>query len=313
MSQITIYDHEYLGTHTGIKNTLEDTIIDSANKGYYTIQIFLGSPYNLKRRDITKEDIIKSNKLLNIVNLNIFTHLPYIHNLAGSVKNNCLHWGNSSSDQYILESLASIEQEIKFLDKLNCRRKGAVLHIGSSGKFSTQEGLDKVIISINKIKFDEQSEESSFSAKPRAKLILETMVGRGGVLGKTFEELRYVYSLVDRKDRIGFCIDTCHVFAEGLYDLRKKEEIDKMFDDFDRVLGIDKLCLIHLNDSKTLFNSKQDKHACIGHGEIFKNIKSLQYLLKKINDYKISTVLETEEQDYDVIQKAWDLMSDEIK
>ena len=78
------------------------------------------------------------------------------------------------------------------------------------------------IISINKIKFDEQSDEKS------AKLILETMVGRGGVLGKSFQELRKVYDSIKEKDRIGFCIDTCHVFAEGLYDLRKKEEIDKI-------------------------------------------------------------------------------------
>jgi len=306
-NQIIIYNHEYLGTHTGIQKSLEKTVKDSSNKGYYTIQIFLGSPYNLKRKDISQDDITKTNKLLKMTNLNIFTHLPYIHNLAGSVKHNCLHWEDNSND-YILESLKSIEQEIKFLDKLNCPRKGAVLHIGSSGKFDSKEGLNKVAISINKINFDNVPEDQN-----KSKLILETMVGRGGVLGRTFEELKYVYDLVENKERIGFCIDTCHVFAEGLYDLREKEEIDKMFYDFDKVIGLDKLCLIHLNDSKTPYNSKQDKHERIGHGEIFKNIKSLQYMLKKINDYKISTVLETEEEDYDVIQQAWDLLSEELK
>ena len=306
-SQIIIYSHEYLGTHTGIKKSLEQTVKESSNKGYYTIQIFFGSPYNLKRKDTSQGDIIKTNQLLKVINLNIFTHLPYTHNLAGSVKHNCLHWENENSNEYILESLKSIEQEINFLDKLNCARKGAVLHIGSSGKFDSKKGLDKVAISINKIKFEKNTTNTG------AKLILETMVGRGGVLGRTFEELRYVYDQVDHKERIGFCIDTCHVFAEGLYDLRKKEEIDRMFEDFDRIIGLDKLCLIHLNDSKTPYNSKQDKHECIGEGEIFKNIKSLQYMLKKINDYKISTVLETEEKDYDVIQQAWDLLSEELK
>ena len=306
MSNLFFYDHEYLGSHTGIKKTLEETIKESCKKCYYTIQIFLGSPYNLKRKDITKDDIIKSNNLLNQSNLNIFTHLPYIHNLAGSVKNNCLHWTGDHSDTYILESLKSIEDEILFLDKLNCPRKGAVLHIGSSGKFDSNQGIEKVAISINKIKFNSHEKNPS-------KLILETMVGRGGVLGKTFYELKKVYDLVECKERIGFCIDTCHVFSEGLYDLRKKEEIDKMFNDFDAVIGLDKLSLIHLNDSKTEFNSKQDKHERIGSGEIFKNVKCLQYMLKKINDYKISTVLETVEEDYDVIQQAWNLVSEEIK
>jgi deoxyribonuclease-4 len=131
------------------------------------------------------------------------------------------------------------------------------------------------------------------------------MVGRGGVLGKSFQELRKVYDLINEKDRIGFCIDTCHVFAEGLYDLRQIKEIDRMFEDFDKIIGLDKLVLIHFNDSETEFCSKQDRHARIGFGEIFRDIKVAQYFMKKLEELKINSVLETEEDDYINVQMAY--------
>ena len=319
--EIIFYEHEYLGSHTGILKTLEDTVKQSIKNGYYNIQIFLGSSYSLKRRNISHDDIEKTNKLLKYNNINIFTHIPYVYNLAGSVKENCFCWNQTKIgenndvirgqvpveqkvDNYVLECLKSIEYELEIIDKLDCKVKGCVIHIGSSGKLSSIEGLKRVAESINKINFNNIKS---------CKLLLETMVGRGGVLGRTFDELKQVYDLIENKDRIGFCIDTCHVFSEGLYDLRKKDEIDKMFNDFDKVFGINKLELIHLNDSKTQFNSKQDRHERIGRGEIFKNIKSLQYLLKKINDYKISSVLETVEEDYDIIQQSWNNVCSSIK
>ena len=109
----------------------------------------------------------------------------------------------------------------------------------------------------------------------------------------------------DKKKYIGFCIDTCHIFSEGLYDLRRKEQILKMYEDFNQVIGLDKLTLIHLNDSKTEFSSKADKHARIGEGEIWGDINVFKYFLSKMKEYGISSVLETVEDDYKVVQNVF--------
>ena len=187
---ITFYDNEFIGTHTGLEKTLYDTLKKSINRGYYNIQIFLGSSYTPKRRFVEKSDIEASNKLLNHYNINVFTHLPYVYNLAGSVKSNCLCWENNQEvNNYTNECIKSIQYELEVLDKLNCRVKGCVLHIGSVGKLSTDDGLKKVAESINKINFS--------GIKSNSKLILETMVGRGGVLGKTFYELKKVYDMIE--------------------------------------------------------------------------------------------------------------------
>jgi deoxyribonuclease-4 len=298
MNQTILFcDNEYLGTHTGIQKTLKETVERSIQKGFYNIQIFLGSSYTAKRRIVESKDINKTNKILKHYKLNVFTHLPYIYNLAGSVKHNCYCWDeNKEVDGFVSTCLKSIEQELKTIDRLECESSGCVLHIGSVGKNDSNKGLEKVAESINKINFKEIK---------KTKLILETMVGRGGVLGKSFQELRKVYDLINEKDRIGFCIDTCHVFAEGLYDLRQIKEIDRMFEDFDKIIGLDKLVLIHFNDSETEFCSKQDRHARIGFGEIFRDIKVAQYFMKKLEELKINSVLETEEDDYINVQMAY--------
>ncbi len=295
---VEFYDNEFIGTHTGLEKTLYQTVKKSIILGYYNIQIFLGSSFSPKRRVVDKKDIEETNLLLKRYRLNIFTHLPYVYNLAGSVKNNCLCWGeNIDVNNYTQECLSSISYELEILDKLNCNSKGCVLHIGSVGKLDVNEGLKKVAESINKIDFS--------NIKNGAKLILETMVGRGGVLGRTFYELKKVYDMIeeDKKKYIGFCIDTCHIFAEGLYDLRKKENICLMFEDFDNVIGLDKLQLIHFNDSLTTFNSKQDKHARIGQGEIWSSKEVLVYFINKLKEKRINSVLETVEDDYHIINK----------
>ena len=122
------------------------------------------------------------------------------------------------------------------------------------------------------------------------------MVGAGSVLGKTFEDLAYVYKLVDdnKKHNIGYCIDTCHVFASGQYDLQSENSIQKMFEDFDRVCHKGSLKCIHLNDSKEQFNSGKDRHFNILNGEIWKGKKnSLLHLLKVSKQKEIPLILET--------------------
>lgn len=283
----------HIGSHISLQKDLFQTLKQANDLNMTAIQIFLGSPYSLKRRQITEKDISKCNSLLDDPNktTQVFTHLPYVYNLAGSIKNNKIAWASSESnetDNYIKECLQSIDYELETLDKLNCSCKGCVLHIGSCK--DKIKGLQSVAKSINQC-----------SLKTNTPLLLETMVGSGTVLGKTFEDLAYVHSLVDqeKQSKIGFCIDTCHVFASGQYDLSKISEIDKMFEDFDRVCHSNSLKLIHLNDSKESFSSSKDRHQLLMKGHIWsEDNKSLYHLIKVSKARNVPLVLETSETDF---------------
>ena len=280
------------GSHISIEKTLADTCKVAKREHMDVIQIFLGSPYTPTRRVINKDDI--NNVNTNYKDINLFVHCPYIYNLAGSVKNKTLAWNNhQETDEYILKCVKSMEQELQTLDDCKCNCKGCVLHIGSIGgtkpsKTAIEDGCKRVAQSINKIEF-----------KGDTPLCLETMVGNGGVLGKTFEELAMVYKDVQDKEHIGFCIDTCHIFANGTYNVSKCSEIDRMFEDFSRVLPLNQLKCFHLNDSLEGFKSNKDRHQLISQGEIWKsNQDSLIYLCKQAKSKNIPVILETSPSDY---------------
>ncbi len=296
---INIFDLTVNGTHTSIQKTFYETVRLSNNRGYYNIQIFLGSPYTLTRKQFTEEDILKTKMYIKNNYISVFTHLPYVINIAGSAKLNKYCWnGDGDVDEYAESCIKTIEYECETIGKIQSSSKGGcVLHIGSIGALSDRKkGLECVAKSINKINFTEDC----------CKLILETMVGRGGVLGKSFEELYYVYSLIENEKRkhIGFCIDTCHIFSEGLYRLDTAGDVDKMFDDFLKYFQLSDLSLFHLNDSVCEYDSKQDRHSTLKNGCIW-NVKTdgLIHLIKKCKEYDIPIILETEESDYFVVQE----------
>ena len=111
-------ENELLGTHTSIEKTLFDTVVKSYKKGYYNIQIFLGSSYSPTRRIVSEEDIKKSNDFLKTHPINIFTHLPYVYNLASSVKKNTYVWDKDEEvNEYTEKCLKSIEYELNVISK----------------------------------------------------------------------------------------------------------------------------------------------------------------------------------------------------
>lgn len=282
MSKIIIYDYEG-GTHIPFCKSINETLYSAINFGFYTFQFFMGNPHSTNRSNISDNDIIKTNNLLKRFDTNIFTHFPYISNLAGSVDS--LAWDNDQKQDIKTQKvIVSLEYELDIISKLNCKNSGVIIH---PGNFSDRnKGLLTISKSINKINF-----------KPKSKLILENSAGQGVSLATTFGELKIIYDniLEDKKKNIGFCIDTCHIFAYGEYEISRAEEMKRMFIDFDNIIGIDKLSLIHLNDCETNFGSKKDRHACIGQGNIWKhNKESLYYLLEICKEYKVPFVLETE-------------------
>jgi len=288
----------YGGTSVPFQKNIYDTLIYSHKKGYYSIQFFLGSYISLKRSIINENDIFNSNEYLKKNKFNIFTHLPYIHNLCG--KSGYLENENKDSLLHTNECKKSIIYELNIISKIikdTSTKGGCVLHIGSIGKNTLinkrEEALNIVIKNINDI-LNNIDEGNSY-------LILETMVGNAGVIGNTFEELKFIYDKIEKKNRVGICIDTCHIFAEGLYRLNNKQDIEKMFNDYFSLFPKEGLQLIHLNDSKYEFKCKKDRHENLLKGNIWKE-DTLYYFIDKLEELNIPYVLETEEIDYDLLQ-----------
>ena len=173
------------------------------------------------------------------------------------------------------------------MSKLCQKRSGVVIHPGSYP--DREDGHCAVAMTLNRINFP----KNSF-------LLLENCAGEGNKLCRTFEEIRKVMDLLEpeKKKHVKVCVDTAHIWGQGDYDLSSIEGVDKMFEDFEKFLGIENFYLLHLNDSKVPLGSKKDSHACLGEGWIWKNsFKSLVYLLNKCKENQIPMVLETDESD----------------
>lgn len=260
----TVYEMQYIvGAHSCFSKKLHKTLWKSVNYGMLATQFFLGSPRSLKRTKLSQEDIEECEKILKKWPMHIFSHFPYMANLAKTE---------------VSQELSALEYEIHVLSRFF---GGVVLHPGINA--NSLEGLSNISKNINKINFQKN-----------CRLLLENCAGQKNNLGATIQELSEMLRMIDSKKKkyIGICIDTCHLFAMGEYDIRKTAEIDRFFTEFDEQIGIEKLWLIHLNDSMKDFGSKMDRHACLGTGKIWgKSFESLIYLLEKCKNIPI--VLET--------------------
>ena len=156
-------------------------------------------------------------------------------------------------------------------------------HPGSHVKQGVEIGTDYIVTLLNDLIKPEQ----------QTIILLETMAGKGSEIGRTFEELKAIIDRVDCKEKIGVCLDSCHVY-DGGYDI--VNELDKVFEHFDKVIGLDKLYAVHLNDSKNPMGSHKDRHELIGKGSIgldaitaFINhsaVRTLPIVLETPNDLK---------------------------
>ncbi|KAF6228300.1 hypothetical protein HO133_008030 [Letharia lupina] len=188
-----------------------------------------------------------------------------------------------------------------FLDDLNrCESLGIRLynfHPGWTGSHPRPSAIARIAKALNR----------AHAATKTVTPVLETMAGGGNVIGSTFEDLRDIIALVDDKNRIGVCLDTCHVHAAG-YDLRKPVAFQKTLDDFDKIVGVKYLCALHLNDSKAPFSSHRDLHQNIGLG--FLGLRAFWNVMNEPRFEGLPMVLETpidhkdEETGKDVEDKA---------
>src|SRR5438094_259062 len=200
--------------------------------------------------------------------LSIFAHANYLINLA------------ATNGQFHANSIRSLSEELVRADQLEL--PFLVLHPGAHLGAGEEAGLEKVVESIDCV----------FSGLPKIKtrIALETTAGQGSCLGNEFEHLAYIISRVREPERLCVCLDTAHVFAAG-YDIGSEASTRKTFREFDRVVGLDRLVAIHLNDSKTAHASRVDRHEHIGKGKI--GLPAFRFIMRDRQFRKIPKVLET--------------------
>lgn len=294
MSETSLHIIEYkAGSHVPFGGTLLDSVLFGLKLGMNTIQLFLGNPQKYNRCVISNCDLEQCRKVLQRFPIAVFTHFPYSANFAGSAKDGLAWSGNSKVDWLMREKIKGLEYELKITSSLGVENNGVVIHPGSFP--DREEGHKTVGKSINKIKFSQGST-----------VLLENCAGEGNKLCKTFTEIKSVLDVIDedKKDNVGVCIDTAHIWGAGTYDLSKVEEVEKMFSDFKDIIGMEKFKLLHLNDSKAKFGSRRDLHQLIGKGEIWgQSTKALKVLLKKCQTNNIPIVLETNPSDVFIISE----------
>jgi len=277
-----------IGSHLGFNKQLLPTIEKAIDCDMGSLQFFLGNNKSFKRQRLTKEDIEKCIKLTNDYNIDVFSHYPYTSSLVGSV--NSLAWnGDIEQDLKTTNIVKELEHELYTLSKVSTVN-GVVIHPGSYK--NTKDGLETIAKSINKINFPEKS-----------KLLLENSAAEGTKIPKNFKELKTIFDAIDltKRDNVGVCVDTAHIWGAGIYNLTKRDEIDKMFYEFDKYIGLDKFNLLHLNDSGVELGSRKDRHECVCDGKIWgEDNTSLIYLLRKCSEKSISVISETSNAEKDL-------------
>ena len=231
-----------MGTHMsiadGIAKTAENVVKMEAN----TMQIFSRNPRGSGYRNYSREE---TERFWNIKKENNFgpllAHAPYTMNLA------------SPKEATYEFACMVIKEDIARMDALGM--EAIVFHPGSHTGIGAEAGIQKIIAGLNQ----------AITGKERITVLLETMSGKGTEIGASCEELKAIRDGAAHPERIGICLDTCHVFSAG-YDI--VHNLDGVLEEFDRVLGLGLLRAIHLNDSLMPFGSHKDRHAVIGEGEI---------------------------------------------
>ena len=235
-----------LGCHVGMagKEMFLASAKEAASYGANVFMLYTGAPQNTRRKDISELNIEAGWEYARQHGIEeIVVHAPYIINLANTVK----------PETYEL-AVEFLEKEI--IRTAAMRSRIMVLHPGSHVNAGVEAGIAQVIKGLNTVL--NQNDDDVYIA-------LETMAGKGSEVGRTFEELKAIYDGVDKKDRLRVCFDTCHVNDAG-YDI--VNHYDEVFEEFDKVIGLDQIAVFHINDSKKPLGAHKDRHENVGLGTI---------------------------------------------
>jgi len=258
-----------LGAHMSVQGGVYRAFERGRQIGCETIQIFTRSPNRWAARPLTEEEIKLYKEKERETRISpVIAHDAYLPNLA------------SPDDDLWNKSLETFRDEM-----VRCERLGIpylVMHPGSHKGSGEEAGLRRIATALKRL----HAEESGH----RLMVLLETTAGQGSDLGYTFEQLARILELAGENDWIGVCFDTCHAFAAG-YELRTREGYEKTFEALDRIIGLERLRVFHLNDSRNDLGSRVDRHEHIGKG--FLGLEAFRMLLNDPRFRAHPMVLET--------------------
>jgi deoxyribonuclease IV len=263
-------ENKYIGAHVSAAGGVENAPIRAKEIGATAFALFTKNQrqWNAKPLSSSSIDAFKRNcAQLGYRSQDILPHDSYLINLG------------APEEEKLLKSRAA------FIDELErCHALGLTLlnfHPGSHLKqISEQECIERIAQSIN----------LAHQAVPDIVAVIENTAGQGSNLGCTFEHLAEIIHLVDNKDRIGICLDTCHLFAAG-YDLRTSSACEATFAEFDQAVGMHYLRAMHINDSKVELGSRVDRHHSLGKGHI--GWAAFEYIARDQRFNNMPLVLET--------------------
>jgi len=242
-----------LGLHLSIRESVAKVVERAVEKGCSTFQMFSRNPRGWHPKKLEPSEIESFKRKLKESQIwPVFIHTPYLLNLA-SPKRDVYH-----------RSLKALREELRRAGELGVPY--VVTHLGSHLGYGKKGGFQRIVDAIN----------NSFAVvENRVVLLLENTAGTRNSTGSSFEDIRHIVSGIYDVERVGVCFDTCHAFAAG-YDLVSKGAVEHTLSRFENILGLERLKLVHLNDSKSGFGSKLDRHEHIGMGRIgergFRNI-----------------------------------------
>ncbi len=283
------------GAHVSIAGGIENAPQRAHSLGCECFQMFSRSPHGGKTKEVTEENASGFKKECMKYKLkNYYIHTPYYINLA-------------SADQRIYYgSISAIRKELEVADLIGA--KAVVTHLGSARGLGKIAAEKKLIEGLAKIfqRSPASDKEEGKEIKFKAMLLLEITAGAGEIMGDTFEEMACFVKEAEKeikKNKLGVCFDTAHAFESG-YDLRNEEAVKKTFDKFDKMIGLDRLGLVHCNDSLSGFGSHVDRHDNIGNGKI--GLKGFDAILsdKRLNniDFVIETPNGKEKEDLNLLK-----------
>ena len=258
----------YIGSHISASKGFEALGKQALKLGANTFAFFTRNPRGGKAKEIDPADV---DKLLALMEEHHFgklvAHAPYTMNLCAA-KENVRSF-----------SMEMFQDDLKRMDYLPGNYYN--FHPGSHVGQGAEQGIEMIAEALNGALFEEQT----------TTVLLETMAGKGSEVGRSFEELRRIIDLVDLDDKLGVCLDTCHIW-DGGYDV--VDHLDDVLNEFDQVIGLDRLKAIHLNDSMNPLGAHKDRHEKIGQGHLgleaitriinHPALKELPFILETPND-----------------------------
>ncbi|EIJ78895.1 endonuclease IV [Bacillus methanolicus PB1] len=243
-----------IGSHVSMsgKKMLLAASEEAVSYGANTFMIYTGAPQNTRRKKIEDLNIEAGRKHMEENGIEeIIVHAPYIINIGNAVNRDTFELG-----------VTFLRSEIERTEAIGAKQ--IVLHPGAHVGKGTEVGIKKIVEGLNEV----------LTGKENVQIALETMAGKGSECGKSFEELAMIIDGVTYSDKLSVCFDTCHTHDAG-YNI--VDDFDGVLEEFDKIIGLDRLKVLHINDSKNEKGMRKDRHENIGFGHI--GFKALNYIV----------------------------------